>query len=162
MSNLVVLGFDDEAAAKAFTNKLGELSAEEVIDVEDVVMVTVDADGKRHVHHGASLVRGGAVVGGMLGGVVGMLFLSPVAGAAIGAAGGAAIGKLAGDYGINEDFIKETSDMLEPGSAAVFLLAKKSSMPDRVEAEIKGIKAKVITTNLSEETEARLKSALAE
>jgi uncharacterized membrane protein len=162
MGNLVVLGFEDEASAKAFTDKIGALDAEDVVDIDDLVTVVVDADGKRHIHHGASLARGGAVVGGILGGVVGLLFVSPVAGAAIGAAGGAAIGKLAGDYGISEDFIKSTSDMLEPGTVALFVLAKKAALPDRLEAEIKGTHARVISTNLDEATEARLRAALSE
>lgn len=159
MSNVVVLGFKDEASADSFMSKIDTMEAEDILELDDIVKVTVDAGGKRHVHHGDSLVSGGAVVGGFLGGVVGMLFLAPVAGAAIGAAGGAAIGGLSGDYGIDEDFISDTSAMLEPGTAAVFMLVQKST-PDKVEAEIKGTEATVISTTLSDESAARLKSAL--
>jgi uncharacterized membrane protein len=160
MSNLVALAFNDEAAADAFMSKLEDMGAEEIVQLEDLVKVTVDETGEAKLHHKASLVTGGAVVGGFLGGIVGLLFLSPVAGAALGAAGGAAIGAASGDYGIDDDFIKQSSEALTPGSAALFMLVK-SSVPDRVQAEISGTEATVITTNLSEESEARLRDALA-
>jgi uncharacterized membrane protein len=82
-----------------------------------------------------------------------------VAGAALGAAGGAAIGKLSGDQGIDDDFVKETSAALTPGAAAVFLMIDKR-MPDKVEGHIKGLQATVISTTLNEESEARLRAAL--
>jgi uncharacterized membrane protein len=136
------------------------MGAEEIITLEDLVKVTVDQEGTPKLHHKASLVTGGAVVGGLLGGIVGMLFLAPVAGAAVGAAGGAAIGAASGDYGIDDDFIKQTSEALTPGSAALFMLVK-DSVPERVQAEITGTQATVITTNLSEEAEAKLRDTLA-
>jgi uncharacterized membrane protein len=159
MSRLVALGFDSEAAADDFMDKLDEMGEEEIITLEDLVKVTVDENGEAKLHHKASLVSGGAVVGGFLGGAVGLLFLNPVAGAALGAAGGAAIGAASGDYGIDDDFIKQTSEALTPGSAALFMLVKES-VPDRVEAEIAGTHATVIATNVSEEAEARLRAAL--
>lgn len=161
MSNLVVLGFDNDAAAEAFKSKLEGMQTEEILELEDFVKVTVDDGGKAKIHHGASMVSGGAVFGGFLGGLVGMLFLSPVAGAAVGAAGGALVGAATGDYGIDDDFIKKTSETLTPGSAALFLLVSKST-PDKVEAEIQGANATVLTTNLSDDAEARLRAALAE
>ena len=83
--------------------------------------MTVDKNGKAKLHQTFSAARGGAIVGSMLGATVGLLFLAPFAGAAVGAAGGAAVGKLTGDYGIDDDFIKQTSAMLKPGAAALFL-----------------------------------------
>lgn len=135
------------------------MAAEEIIEVEDLVVVTIDADGTPEVQRGGSLAAGGAVVGGFLGGVVGLLFLSPVVGAAIGAAGGAAIGAVSRDHGIEEDFVEKTSAVLTPGSAAVFMLVTKS-VPDKVRAEIEGVEATVISTDLSEDSEARLHQAL--
>ena len=161
MSNLVALGFEDEAAADAFMSKLEDMQGEEVLELEDLVLVTVDADGTPKLHHKDSLVSGGAVFGGFLGGIVGMLFLAPVAGAAIGAAGGAAIGAASGDYGIDDDFIRQASDALKPGNAALFMMVA-SSVPDRVEAEIAGTRATIITANISDEAKARLQAALDE
>jgi len=161
MSKIVVLGFDDEAAADAFGKKLEGMHAEAVLRVDDAVKVTVDADGKVKLHHEFSMVRGGAAVGGVLGLVVGTLFLNPIAGAAIGAAGGAAIGRMSGDYGIDDDFIKKTSEALAPGSAALFLMVNAVDA-DKVRAEIEGTKATVISTTLTSEAEDALRAALSD
>ncbi len=159
MGSIVVLSFSNEAAADGLQKKLEELQDRGALQIDDAVKVTVDENGKTKVHHGFSVARGGALLGGTFGAVVGMLFLAPVAGAAIGAAGGAAIGKLSGDYGIDEDFIKQTSAALKPGTAALFLMVSHGT-PEKIEAEIRGTEAVVISTTLSEESEARLKAAL--
>ena len=128
MSNLVVLGFENELAADAFISKIENSGDEGPLTVDNLVKVTVDPDGQAKLHHEGSLVSGGAVFGGFLGTLVGSLFLSPIAGAAIGAAGGAAIGAASGGHGLSDDFVKETSEMLAPGSAALFMLVE-SRMP---------------------------------
>ena len=89
-----------------------------------------------------------------------MLFLAPIAGAAIGAAGGAAIGGLSSDdHGIDKDFVEQTAAALQPGTAAVFLLVGKT-VPDKVQAEMQDVEATIISTDLSDESEARLRDAL--
>jgi uncharacterized membrane protein len=160
MSSLVVLGFADEASADAFISRVESMEANDIVELEDAAKVTVDADGKPNISKGSSLAAGGAVVGGFLGGMVGLLFLNPIAGAAVGAAGGAAIGGLTGDnHGIDKDFVEQTAAALQPGTAAVFLLVGKT-VPDKVRAEMEGVEATIISTNLSEESEARLRDAL--
>ena len=124
--------------------------------------MTVGDEGKIKLHReGVSAVCGGAVLGGFLGGAVGILFLNPVAGAAIGAAAGAGLGASEGAHGIDKDFIKGTSDTLKPGTAALFLQVDEANA-ERVKAEIQGTGATVIMTTLSPEAEAKLKAALAE
>lgn len=159
MKKIVALGFPNEEAAEEFRGRIELLLSEEALELDDLVMVTVNDEGRTKLHHGFSTVTGGAVVGGMLGGIVGLLFLNPVAGAALGAAGGAAVGKMSGDYGIDDDFIRETSAALTPGTAALFLMVRQSD-PEKVEAAIHGAGATVITTTLDADAEARLKDAL--
>jgi uncharacterized membrane protein len=159
MSNVVVLGFEDAAAADAFAEKLAKLHSDKALHLDDLVKVTVDADGAPKLHYIFSVTRGAALAGSILGGVVGLFVAAPVAGAAVGAAGGAALGKLGGDYGINDDFIREVSEVLKPGSAALFGLVDKGK-PDEIEAELAGSQARVITTTLSPETEAALRTVL--
>jgi uncharacterized membrane protein len=162
MSNIVVLGFANEAAADEFSAKLRDLYAENNLIIDDAVKVTVDEAGKAKLHReGPSAVGGGAVVGGLLGGAVGMLFLNPVAGAAVGAAAGAGWGAHSGEHGIDKDFIKGTSDALQPGTAALFLMVDEGNA-ERIKAEIEGTEATVIMTTLSDEAEAKLRAALAD
>ncbi|NTU70740.1 MAG: DUF1269 domain-containing protein [Coriobacteriia bacterium] len=161
MSDIVVLGFEDEAAADAFKPKLERMQGEGVLALEDSVKVTVNSDGKAKLHQGFSSVRADAAIGGMLGVAVGVLFLNPLLGAAAGAAAGAAVGAFSGDYGIDDAFIKETSAALTPGSTALFLLVAKS-VPEAIQAELQGTKATVLSTTLSPEAAAKLQEALAD
>jgi uncharacterized membrane protein len=153
MSRIMVLGFGDDASAEAFRSTLQDMVDTGALQVEDAVKVSIAADGSSTITHYSSVVRGGALVGGALGGVVGLFLLNPVAGAAIGAAGGAALGKLTGDYGLEEDFIKETSETLKPGTTALFVQAKRMDDFESVEAAIEDAGATVVATGLNREAE---------
>ena len=160
VSNIVVLGFANEEAADEFSAKLRDLYAENNLIIVDAVKVTVNEDGKAKLHReGMSAIGGDAVVGGILGGAVGLLFLNPVAGAAVGAAAGAGWGAHSGGHGIDKDFIEGTSDALQPGTAALFLQVDEANA-ERVKAQIEGTQATVIMTTLSEDAEAQLRAAL--
>lgn len=150
MSLIVVLGFKDVRAAEAFKSRFEQLADDGAFKVEDSVMAVVAEDGTIEYRHYRSLARGGAVAGGIIGGILGMFALSPVAGAAVGAAGGAALGKMAGDYGIEEDFISKTSETLAPGSAALFLEMAGVSAED-IEKLVEGEDITVVTTRLGKE-----------
>jgi len=161
MGKIVALGFENPDALDALQDKLQSLQDTGALQLDDAVTVIVDDEGEAKLHHGFSVVRGGAAVGGILGLVIGTLFLAPVAGAAVGAAGGAALGKLSGDYGIDDEFIKKTSETLRPGAAALFLLVRTADA-EKVLAEIAGSKATVISTTLTTEAETALREALSE
>jgi uncharacterized membrane protein len=68
---------------------------------------------------------------------------------------------MSGDYGIDDDFIKQTSESLKPGAAALFLMIDPVNA-DKVRAEIEGTTATVISTTLSPEAEEALRAALSE
>ena len=48
MSELMVLGFEDEAAADAFGLELGEMSKDMIVQLQDAAEVVRDPDGKPH------------------------------------------------------------------------------------------------------------------
>ena len=77
---------------------------------------------------------------------------------AIGAATGAAAGAMS-DYGVDDKFMKELGDNLEPGAGALILLVRKVSA-DKVIPQIK-IPGTIIQTSLDNETEEQLGDALA-
>ena len=77
----------------------------------------------------------------------------------MGAASGALGGALT-DYGINDDFIREVSESVQPGNSALFLLVDQAQ-EDKVIDSLKPYGGKVIHTSLSKEEEARLKEAFA-
>ena len=98
----------------------------------------------------------------MWGTLIGLLFLNPLAGAAVGAGVGAGTGAVAGsltDIGVNDDLIRQIGQTLEPGKAAVFFLARNATV-DRVIEAIKPYNPTVIQTNLSVDSERELIEAL--
>ncbi|HWK28168.1 MAG TPA: DUF1269 domain-containing protein [Solirubrobacter sp.] len=158
MSNLVAVAFPDKATAEEVLATLGRLQTEHAIELEDAVIVTREADGKVKLHQSNKLVAGGAVGGALWGGLIGLIFFVPLFGMAIGAATGAATGALT-DVGIDDKFMKDLGDKLQPGGAAVFVLIHKST-PDKVLPEIAKFGGEVIQTSLDNEAEERLRKVL--
>ncbi|MFI6659880.1 DUF1269 domain-containing protein [Streptomyces sp. NPDC050523] len=158
MTDLVVLGFSDREKAEAVMRLSKELSKQELLDLEDAAVAWRTADGKIHVHQSFSPTAAGAAGGALWGSLFGLLFLMPVFGAAVGAATGAVAGKLT-DVGVNDQFVKEVANQLEPGRAAVFALVRRST-PDRVREALRPFEPTVLRTNLTKEREEELVAAL--
>jgi uncharacterized membrane protein len=166
MSNLVVLGFDGIHTADEVLNKLRSLQKEYLIDLEDACMVEREANGKIHIKQAVNLTALGAAAGGsrgaLVGTLIGLLFLNPLAGFAVGAITGAGVGALSGslaDYGIRDDFIKKLAETIPQDSSALFVLFK-SVTEDKVLPELEPYKPRVLKTSLSDEAERRLIGAL--
>ena len=158
MSNLVVIGFEDEHTAFEMRAALAKMQKEYLIEMEDVVVVTKDEKGKVKLHQAVNLTAAGAASGGFWGMLIGMIFLNPLAGAALGAGAGALSGKFT-DIGIGDNFIKELGETLTPESSALFVLVRKTT-PDKVLDGLKQFKGKVIKTSLTKDKEDELRAAL--
>ena len=157
MSELMVLGFDNEAAADEFGLKLAGMQAQMIIQLEDASEVVRDADGKPHVKSGDHLVGAGAMGGAFWGMLFGLLFFMPFLGMAIGAAMGALFGKMC-KTGIQQEVLHQIGDAIKPGQASWFLLIGQMT-EDKFLKEIEGTNARVVRTNLTEEQEQQLKHA---
>jgi uncharacterized membrane protein len=79
MSNLIVIGFNNEADAFEMRAALAKLQSQYLIEMEDAVVVTRDAKGKVQLHQAVNLTAAGAASGGFWGMLIGMLFLNPAA-----------------------------------------------------------------------------------
>ena len=64
------------------------------------------------------------------------------------------------DFGLDDEFIKEVGETVEPGHSALFLLVSEIT-PDKVLDDVKRYNPKVLRTSLSQEDEAKLKEAFA-
>ena len=157
MSNLIVIGFDNEADAFEMRAALARMQAQYLIEMEDAVVVTRDAKGKPQLHQAVNLTAAGAVSGAFWGTLIGMLFLNPFLGAAVGAGSGALSGKMA-DIGINDQFMKDLGATLTPATSALFVLVRKST-PDKVLEGLKAFagKGRVLQTSLSKDKEEELR-----
>lgn len=157
MSELIVLGFENEVEADRFGLKLAEMQRDMIVQLEDAAEVVRDPDGKPHVKHGHGLVGAGALGGAFWGMLFGILFLVPFLGLAIGAGMGALMGKL-GKSSINKQVLEQMGDAVPPGKAGWFLLIRQMT-EDKFFETIKGTGAKVVRTNLSAEDEEALREA---
>jgi len=158
MSDLVVIEFEDENKAFELRAELVKLQKEYLIEMEDVVVVTKDEKGKVKLHQAVNLTAAGAMGGTFWGMLIGMIFLNPLAGAAIGAGAGALSGKLR-DIGISDKFMKELGESFTPGSSALFVLVRKVT-PDKVLEALKDFKGKVLKTSLTADREENLRAVL--
>lgn len=157
MSDLVAIAYSDLATAQQVAENATQAQKAHLIDLDDLVVVERQMDGKVKLHQ-PSAAGAGAVGGALWGGLIGLIFFVPFFGMAIGAATGAAAGKMS-DYGVDDNFMKQLGEELQPGNAAVIFLVRKVTV-DKVLPEIK-IPGKVIQTSLDNETEERLSDALA-
>ena len=93
-------------------------------------------------------------------GLFGLIFFVPFLGAAIGASMGALTGSMA-DVGIDDDFIRQVREQVTPGTSALFALTSGANAPERVIDELKAYDFEIISTNLPEEQEQKLREAFA-
>ena len=111
--------------------------------------------GKVKVKQAVSLVGAGALGGSFWGLLIGLLFFAPWLGLAIGAVTGAIAGGMT-DVGVDDEFIKEVGNSIDPGHSALFLLVRDAT-PDKVLEGLQGFDPIVLQTSLSEEQEERLR-----
>jgi uncharacterized membrane protein len=158
MSELIVIGFDSEAKAEELRDRLLDLQKTHIIQLTDAVVATRRQNGRVKLNQIASPATSGALAGGFWGLLIGALFLMPHIGLLVGAAGGGLAGALT-DVGVDDDFMRELGEMLQPGSAALFLLVRHMT-EDKVLDELKGVGGKVIRTSLDHGKEQQLRVAL--
>jgi uncharacterized membrane protein len=158
MSNLFVLKFADEMTAQQVLGEMKRFQDQQLIKVDDAAIITRQMDGKTKVKQANDLVGAGALGGAFWGMLIGLLFLSPFLGAAIGAGAGALAGKFS-DVGINDEFIKQVGNSIQPGESALFLLAREG-VADKILPQLRQYKFDVIQTSLSAEDEKKLHEML--
>ena len=89
MATFVAIAYDDPHQAHEVRLALARLQKEYLIDLADAVVAVKDTNGKVKLHQTFNLTAAGALSGGFWGTLIGLLFFSPLLGAAIGASAGA-------------------------------------------------------------------------
>jgi len=117
MSDLVVIAFPTEAKAEEVRQKLLAMQKEYLLELGDAVVAVKDDKGNIKLNQMINTTAAGAFWGTLIG----LIFLMPLAGAALGAASGAVSGALT-DVGINDKFMKDTAAAIQPGTAAALRL----------------------------------------
>jgi uncharacterized membrane protein len=161
MTTLSVLEFNSADGADHALQILQRLQQQQLIKLVDAAVVAWPQDSKApKTRQLFSAARAGAFGGAFWGFLFGLIFFAPLLGLAIGAAAGAIGGKLT-DIGIDDNFIRQIRDEVKPGTSALFIMSAQA-VADRVVAELKSLNPKLITSNLSDEQESRLRELFAE
>ena len=160
MSNLVAVAYPDESTASEVAQTLVDLQQERSIELDDLVVAIRKQDGKIKLKQSFSPAGSGAAGGALWGGLIGLIFFMPLLGMAIGGATGAATGAMT-DVGVDDDFMKQLGEKLQPGGAAIFVLVRQST-PDKVLPRISQYGGEVIHSSLSAQAEETLQEALRE
>ena len=136
MSELIILGYEDHDSATRAYERVLELQRDFVVDLSGLAVVKVSDDGKQHVDTPGRIVGASAASGALWGMLFGLLFLVPVFGFAMGGLMGAVSGRLS-KSGIDRAFRDRVQAMLEPGKAAVVVMARKITEDTRPTMEPK-------------------------
>ena len=160
MSDLIVITYDDQESGLGAFNALPGLMKMQVLSLEDAALAYKDQKGKVKVKQTLEKQNTGAVAtwGFFWGFLIGLLFGGPLFWGLFTALLGAIIGRSA-DLGVDNKFIKEVGNSLEPGGAALFMLVIKAT-EDKVMPELEKFGGKVYQTSLSKEDEEHLRKVL--
>jgi uncharacterized membrane protein len=158
MATLTVLKFHTADGAQKMESTLLDLQKQHLIEVQDAAIVTWPP-GKpqpktQQLH---SMAGAGALQGAFWGMLFGLIFFIPFFGLAVGAAMGALMGKF-NDYGIDDNFIRQTRAKVTEGTSALFLLTS-GAVEDKVVTALKDQTFEILSTNLPKDKEAELRAA---
>ena len=161
MATLTVWKFETPTGADDAVVPLESLAKQELIKIHDAATVTWMPDKKKPKTRQLNNLAGAGALGGAFWGLLfGLLFFIPLIGLAVGAAAGALAGSLT-DVGIDDDFIGKVREQVTPGTSALFVMTSDAVL-DKVEEAFKGVHGTLISTNLSQEQEDKLREAFAE
>ena len=160
MSEIIVIGYDQQSTATQAYKEVLTLQQDFVVELTGLAIVRVDDEGKSHVETPQKIVGVSAASGALWGMLIGILFLVPFFGFALGGAMGALMGKM-GKSGIDEQFRSQVQALLKPGGAAVVIMASKIT-DDKFANAMKQFGGTLLKTSLSEDDEKELASELSE
>jgi uncharacterized membrane protein len=158
MSDLIVIGYENPQTARQAYEQVQRLQQEFIVDLAGLAIVNVDADGKTHVDTPRRIVGASAVGGALFGLLLGLLFFVPGM-VLLGGAIGALMGKF-NQSGVDAEFRNRVEHLLEPGHAAVVIMAAKIT-EDKFATAMQPFGGTILTTSLSESDEKELAEELA-
>jgi uncharacterized membrane protein len=159
MSDLIVIGYPDEATGEQAYEEAQRLHRDMLLELDAIGLVVRDTDGKTKVEtpDGASAGKG-AVWGILFGTLFGMLLFIPLIGLVIGGAFGAIFGAM-DKSGIDKAFRDRLKEQIQPGTSALVMVVEKVT-PDKAIAAMSQYGGTVMQTSLSEDAEKQLQEAL--
>jgi uncharacterized membrane protein len=155
---LIVAAFTGEQDAEAALKQITAARKEKLIDVIDVAVLRRDAKNKLHVKETADAGAGkGAVIGGAVGAVIGLLFPpSVIFAGSVGALVGGLAAKLR-DSGFPDAELRELGAGLQPGTSAIVAVIEHSWV-DNLQHAIEAEGGKIVRQALADDIRAQLEA----
>jgi uncharacterized membrane protein len=158
MATVTALKFDSPDGANSALAAVQNLQKQHLIKLHDAAIVSWPKGKKSpKTRQLVDLASAGALSGMFWGTLFGLIFFNPLFGMVTGTVFGA-IGGAMRDYGIDDDFIKQTRAQVTEGTSALFLMTSEA-VTDRVVEQMKNLKFEIIATNLSKDQEKKLLEA---
>ncbi|MFD7611596.1 DUF1269 domain-containing protein [Streptomyces sp. NPDC059828] len=159
MSELVVIGYDSRQTAHEALRTVQRMPSDAVADLTGVAVVSVDDAGETHVDapRRDDKIALSATSGALWAMVIGLLVATPALGV-LGAAIGGLYGKLRA-MGVDDTFREQVRLLLEPGSAAVVIMASGIG-EEEFAAAMRPHGGTVLKTSFDEEAETELAEQL--
>jgi uncharacterized membrane protein len=124
-SSIVIVTFEDMTSANQVLAELKQLQKDKTIELADAVTVVKDETGEIKVSETTDFSRRrGAVTGGAIGLVIGIVVGGPLVALLLGAGAGSLLAKKI-DLGVSKDKIQAVSDSMNNSSSAIFLQVKQ-------------------------------------
>jgi uncharacterized membrane protein len=160
---ILAIVLDKPTRAEQVLLALAHLQGEGKVQMHDAVIVTKDTDGRSRTIETVDMTPAkGAMAGSWWGLLGGLLVGGPVglAGVLGGAAAGALYGKLV-DRGLEDEWVQQMADWIDPDSSALLLLVESGFSPEVIE-ELRRFEGtgEVAFTTLPEGTKADIEEAL--
>lgn len=181
MNDLIVVGFKGTHRAGQVLGELLELKSASAIELhlEDAVAVYRNKSGRLHIDSSVRPTeRQGAILGSVLGGLIGAILMAPFTGGAsmavaaaqggagalaVGAAGAVIGGEKAAEkkkeVGLSEGFVSQVAGLLQPEQSALFLFAK-ADHPEAIATRFRGYGGTILRTSVPPAEAKRLQGIL--
>jgi uncharacterized membrane protein len=161
VNTLTVWRFETPGGAETGLTSLRTLAGAGRATVDDAALVSWPVGRRTPLIRELGGITGpGELWHGFWGMLLGLIFLTPLAGPAFGAAAGAVAGSL-GDFGIADDFVMRVRDSVTPDTSALFILSTRASA-GRISPSLDRLGAEALRTELSLEQVQLLRDALAD
>src|SRR5947209_7903019 len=157
MSTLISIGYPDAATAAAAADEAQRRATELHVQPDAVAAIRRDREGQFHVTTNHRSDPNGESWGMFWGLLFGATFFVPATGMTVGSDLGALIGQVESS-GLDQHFLAEVRDLLQPGASALFLVVDGAAPETAIDALSYGGTA--LRTSMSPHTESALNKTL--
>jgi uncharacterized membrane protein len=161
MTSVTAWTFPTADGVDGALSRLRSLADRGLICVDDAAAVSWPPSRRRpKLRELGSLTGPGMLWGGFWGWLLGMIFLTPLAGLAFGAAAGAVVGSLV-DVGIDGAFITQVRTEVRAGTSALFVLSHGATV-DAMSDALSDLDVRLVRSDLTDDEETELRAIFTE